>query len=56
MIIAGQMRPLWQAPILPLLFLLSAIAVGLPMVIVGRCAADRSASPECRCCRSWGGW
>ena len=34
MVIAGhKMHPLWQTPILPLLFLLSAIAVGFPMVI-----------------------
>jgi Ni/Fe-hydrogenase subunit HybB-like protein len=29
-----KMHPLWYTPILPLLFLLSAIAVGYPMVIV----------------------
>ncbi len=35
MIIAGpKMHPLWQTPILPLLFLLSAVSVGLPMVIL----------------------
>jgi len=28
-----KMNPLWYTPILPLLFLLSAIAVGLPMVV-----------------------
>lgn len=34
MIIAGEkMHPLWQTPILPLLFLLSAMSVGFPMVI-----------------------
>lgn len=34
MVIAGpKMHPLWQTPILPLFFLLSAISVGLPMVI-----------------------
>ncbi len=34
MVIAGQkMHPLWQTPILPLLFLLSAVSVGFPMVI-----------------------
>lgn len=34
MIIAGpKMHPLWQTPILPLLFLLSAMSVGFPMVI-----------------------
>jgi len=35
MIIAGpKMHPLWQTPILPLLFLLSAFSVGFPMVIM----------------------
>lgn len=35
MVIApSKMHPLWNTPIQPLLFLLSAIAVGLPMVIV----------------------
>lgn len=34
MVIAGpKMHPLWQTPILPLLFLISAISVGFPMVI-----------------------
>jgi Ni/Fe-hydrogenase subunit HybB-like protein len=34
MIIAGtKMHPLWQTSILPLLFLLSAVAVGFPMII-----------------------
>ena len=34
MVIAGhKMHPLWQTPILPLLFLLSAISVGFPMII-----------------------
>lgn len=34
MVIAGpKMHPLWQTPILPLLFFLSAVAVGFPMVI-----------------------
>ncbi|MGV8019051.1 MAG: NrfD/PsrC family molybdoenzyme membrane anchor subunit [Ignavibacteria bacterium] len=43
MIIAGQkMHPLWQTPILPLLFLLSAIAVGFPMVIFESLNASRS--------------
>ncbi|MFH0908847.1 MAG: Ni/Fe-hydrogenase cytochrome b subunit [bacterium] len=49
MIIAGpKMHPLWQTPILPLLFLLSAISVGLPMVIVESLLAARSfgAKPE----------
>ncbi|MBL1213365.1 MAG: Ni/Fe-hydrogenase cytochrome b subunit [Ignavibacteriae bacterium] len=43
MIIAGpKMHPLWQTPILPLLFLLSAIAVGFPMVIMESLTASRS--------------
>ncbi len=43
MIIAGdKMHPLWQTPILPLLFLLSAIAVGFPMVIFESLIAARS--------------
>ena len=43
MIIAGpKMHPLWQTPILPLLFLLSAIAVGFPMVIFESLIASRS--------------
>ncbi len=34
MIIAGEkMHPLWQTPVLPLMYLLSAICVGFPMVI-----------------------
>jgi Ni/Fe-hydrogenase subunit HybB-like protein len=37
MVIAGEkMHPLWQTPVLPLLFLLSAIAVGFPMVILNQ--------------------
>jgi len=43
MIIAGpKMHPLWQTPILPLLFLLSAISVGFPMVIFESLIASRS--------------
>ncbi|MCB0832100.1 MAG: Ni/Fe-hydrogenase cytochrome b subunit [Bacteroidetes bacterium] len=43
MVIAGpKMHPLWQTPILPLLFLLSAVSVGFPMVIVESLAASRS--------------
>ena len=43
MIIAGpKMHPLWQTPILPLLFLLSAISVGFPMVIFESLSASRS--------------
>ncbi len=43
MIIAGpKMHPLWQTPVLPLLFLLSAVAVGFPMVIFESLLASRS--------------
>ncbi len=43
MIIAGpKMHPLWQTPVLPLLFLLSAISVGFPMVIFESLIAARS--------------
>jgi Ni/Fe-hydrogenase subunit HybB-like protein len=43
MVIAGaKMHPLWQTPILPLLYLLSAITVGFPMVIVESMTASRS--------------
>lgn len=43
MIIAGpKMHPLWQTPVLPLMFLISAIAVGFPMVIVESMLASRS--------------
>jgi Ni/Fe-hydrogenase subunit HybB-like protein len=43
MVIAGQkMHPLWQTPVLPLLFLLSAIAVGFPMVIFEATIAHKS--------------
>jgi Ni/Fe-hydrogenase subunit HybB-like protein len=43
MIIAPtKMHPLWYTPILPLLFLLSAIAVGFPMVIFESLLASRS--------------
>lgn len=43
MVIAGQkMHPLFQTPILPLLFLLSAVAVGFPMVIFESLIAARS--------------
>lgn len=43
MVIAGpKMHPLWQTPILPLLFFLSAVSVGFPMVIVESLAASRS--------------
>lgn len=43
MVIAGpKMHPLWQTPILPLLFLLSAISVGLPMVIMESTLTSKS--------------
>lgn len=43
MVIAGpKMHPLWQTPILPLLFLLSAISVGFPMVIFESILASKS--------------
>ena len=43
MVIAGpKMHPLWQTPILPLLFLLSAVSVGFPMVIFESILASRS--------------
>jgi Ni/Fe-hydrogenase subunit HybB-like protein len=43
MIIAGsKIHPLWQTPILPLLFLLSAVAVGFPMVIFESMIASKS--------------
>lgn len=43
MIISGEkIHPLWQTPISPLLFLLSAISVGLPMVIFESLIASRS--------------
>lgn len=43
MVIAGpKMHPLWQTSILPLLFLLSAISVGFPMVIFESLIASRS--------------
>lgn len=43
MIIAGpKIHPLWQTPVMPLLFLLSAVAVGFPMVIFESLLASRS--------------
>lgn len=51
MVIAGgKMHPLWQTPILPLLFLISAIAVGFPMIIFESLIASRSFNlkPEMR--------
>jgi Ni/Fe-hydrogenase subunit HybB-like protein len=43
MIIAGpKMHPLWQTPVLPLLFLLSAVSVGFPMIIFESLIASRA--------------
>jgi Ni/Fe-hydrogenase subunit HybB-like protein len=43
MVIAGpKMHPLWQTPILPLLFLISAISVGFPMVIMESLITSRA--------------
>jgi Ni/Fe-hydrogenase subunit HybB-like protein len=37
-----KLHPLWQTPILPMLFLLSALCVGFPMVILESLVAHRS--------------
>jgi Ni/Fe-hydrogenase subunit HybB-like protein len=43
MVVAGnKLHPLWQTPMLPMLFLLSAFAVGFPMVIFESLLASRS--------------
>lgn len=43
MVIAGpKIHPLWQTPVLPILFLLSAISVGFPMVIMESISASKS--------------
>jgi len=43
MMIAGnKIHPLWQSPIAPLMYLLSAISVGFPMVIMESIIASRS--------------
>jgi len=43
MMIAGdKIHPLWQTPIAPLMYLLSAFAVGFPMVIMESILASRS--------------
>ncbi|MGD9488456.1 MAG: NrfD/PsrC family molybdoenzyme membrane anchor subunit [Calditrichaceae bacterium] len=43
MILAGsKIHPLWQTPIAPLLFLLSAISVGFPMVVLESMIASKS--------------
>ncbi len=41
-IVPSKMHPLWYSPFLPLLFLLSAISVGFPMVIFESILASRS--------------
>jgi len=41
-IASAKMHPLWYTPIAPLLFLISAISVGFPMVIVESMLASRS--------------
>lgn len=53
-----KMHPIWHTPISPLLFLLSAIAVGFPMVIVESIAAARSfrLKPERRILSSIAGY
>ena len=58
MVIAGaKMHPLWQTPILPLLFLLSAISVGFPMVIFESLVVSRSfkLKPEIKILSNLGG-
>lgn len=42
LIAPSKVHPLWYTPILPLLFLLSAIAVGFPMVVFESVAAARA--------------
>ncbi len=41
-LVSTKLHPLWHSPILPLLFLLSAFAVGFPMVIFESLLAARS--------------
>jgi Ni/Fe-hydrogenase subunit HybB-like protein len=41
-ITAGKLHPLWQTPMLPMMFLLSAFAVGLSMVVFEALLASRS--------------
>ncbi len=52
-IASTKLHPLWHTPILPLLFLLSAFAVGFPMVIFESMLATRSfkLEPETRVLR-----
>jgi len=43
MMIAGdKVHPLWQSPIAPLMYLLSAIAVGFPMIIMESTVSSKS--------------
>jgi octaheme c-type cytochrome (tetrathionate reductase family) len=46
LIAPSKMHPLWYTPLLPLLFLLSAIAVGLPMVIFESVASAKALGRE----------
>ena len=41
-IVPNKLHPLWHTPVLPLLFLMSAVAVGFPMVIVESMWASRA--------------
>lgn len=59
MVIAGQkLHPLWQTPVLPLMFFISAICVGLPMVIFESLLASRSfkLEPEMNLLSKIAGW
>jgi octaheme c-type cytochrome (tetrathionate reductase family) len=46
LIAPSKVHPLWYTPILPLLFLLSAIAVGLPMVVFESVASAKALGRE----------
>jgi Ni/Fe-hydrogenase subunit HybB-like protein/Fe-S-cluster-containing dehydrogenase component len=46
MLVPSKMSPLWYTPVLPLLFLLSAIAVGFPVVIFESMLASRAFGRE----------
>ena len=41
-IVPNKLHPLWHTPVLPLLFLMSAVAVGFPMVIIESTWASRA--------------
>lgn len=59
MVISGQkLHPLWQTPILPLMFFISAVCVGLPMVIFESMLASRSfkLEPEMKLLSKIAGW